>query len=107
MNVVFIIQSGADGPVTLGTTTDRGWSRKLASLQQGNPVLLTVAHLLDGDERLERELHVRWSPYRIRGDWYKPAVLDDMPDVTEVPHDRGAETRRQALAALADLGGAG
>lgn len=104
MNVVYVLQSGPDGPVTVGTATDRGLQRRIGSLQAGNPVLLQLARLYDGDERLERELHVRWTPHRLRGDWYQAAALDDLPDgLATLQHDSSAETRRQAAATLADL----
>lgn len=103
MNVVYIIQSGPTGPVTLGTATNKGLSRRLSSLQAGNPEILQLRDVFDGDERLERELHVRWTAHRIRGDWYAPAVLQDLPDRPKLPHDADAEQRRQAAMVLADL----
>lgn len=103
MNLVYIIQSGDDGHVSLGTATDRGLHRKIAALQRGNPEVLAIRHLYDGDERLERELHVRWTSHRYRGDWYHPAALEDLPDVPELHHDDNSETRRRASLELADL----
>lgn len=105
MNLVYVIQSGPNGPVTVGTSTDRGWSRRLRSLQDANWQILTVVHLLDGDERLERRIHVNLTSHRIRGDWYRADALEaiEAMEVRRLPHDNVAETRRQAADVLADL----
>lgn len=89
----------------IGTTTDKGLKRRLAALQHGNPELLTITHLFDGDERLERSLHVRFSDYHLRGDWYRHEILDNLPDdLPRVPFDPDAERRRLAAEELRDLG---
>ena len=105
MNLVYVIQTGPDGPITIGTSTDRGWTRKLRSLQDANWQILTVVHLLDGDERLERRIHVTLTTHRIRGDWYRADALAAIAamQIPTLPHDTIAETRRQAANVLADL----
>jgi hypothetical protein len=104
MNVVYLLQSGEDGPVTLGVCSDRALRRRIAALQAGNPELLRLRALLDGDERLERALHGRFGAQRIRGDWYAPAVLGAVPaDAPRVPLDASAEARRLAAMTLAEL----
>lgn len=104
MNVVYVVQSGEAGPVGLGTCGDRALRRRLATLQLGNPELLRVRLLLDGDERLERALRERLRAQRLRGDWFAPAALELIPpDVPRVPLDAGAEARRIAALTLAEL----
>lgn len=104
MNVVYLVQSGVDGPVAVGTCSDRGLRRRLAALQQGNPEVLHLRALLDGDERLERTLHVRFAPHRLRAGWYRPVALDDVPpDLPRLPFDASAEARRLAAMTLAEL----
>lgn len=104
MNVVYLLQSGDDGPVKIGTATDRGLTRTTTTLQRGNPEILRIRELLDGDERLERELHVRFTELYLRDDWYKPDVLDQIPpDTPRAEWDPGAEERQIAAKDLANL----
>lgn len=104
MNVVYLIQAGEDGPVLIGGVAERSLRRHLATLQHGNHEALSVREMLDGDERLERRLHVTFEDYRVRGDWYRPEILQILPDDLErVPRDEDAEERRLAALELAEL----
>lgn len=105
MNVVYLVQAGGTGAVLVGTVDRRALNRKLKRLQEGNPDLLYVRALLDGDERLERDLHVRWHELARRGDWYEPSVLEDIPaDAARVEdEDDVDEVRRRAVSELDDL----
>lgn len=106
MNIVYLVRSSNEGPgpVLIGTTTARSLKRHIASLQRGNPEPLTITHTFDGDERLERALHVRFAEHRIRGDWYAHEILDDLPDgLIAVARDPSDERRRLAAIKLRDL----
>lgn len=105
MNLVYVLQVGNDGPITVGTSTDRGWTRKLRSLQDAHWQIVTVTHLLDGDEHLERRIHVEIAEHRIRGDWYRPDALPAIEalEIPRLPHDQSTEGRRQAMQQLRDL----
>ncbi len=104
MNVVYVLQSGAGGPVAFGSCAERGLRRRLAALQQGNPELLHLRLLLDGDERLVRALQERFAAARLRGDWYPAAVLERIPATApRLALDHSAEARRLAAMTLAEL----
>lgn len=104
MNVVYLIQAGDNGPIRLGTTTDRGLRRHIAALQKGNAEQLAVLDLFDGDERLERRLHVTFTDQHVRGDWYSPDILFHIPDdVVRVDVDPDDEQRRLAAMELAEI----
>lgn len=107
MNIVLLIQAGKNGPVKIVTATDKGQRRVVEALQRGNHELLTVRAVLDGDERIERRLHVAWEDRGLGRDWYERAVLDEVPP--EIAHDplfdEHEEARRvRALALEAQLG---
>lgn len=105
MNLVLLLQSGDSGPVKVISATDRGMRRSVESLQRGNPQILHIRAVLDGDERLERRLHVAWEAHYRGRDWYEPVVLGLVP--LDAPrygdHDEYEEQRRIAALGLDDL----
>jgi len=105
MNLVAMIQSGDDGPVKIASTTDRGKRRLVESLQRGNPDLLHVREVFDGDERLERQMHVDLKDLHVARDWYQATVLLLVEDYPRwVKYDPDEESQRIAVAALDRLG---
>ena len=48
----------------------RNPARRIADLQCGSPVHLTVLGVMPGDLDFERELHKRWAEHRLRGEWF-------------------------------------
>lgn len=74
---VYFIQSGADGPIKIGLTNKP--TRRVPELQTGNPRELLLRHVIPGDMAVEKQLHVRFEPARIRGEWfgreYLPVIL--------------------------------
>ncbi len=104
MQLVLLIQSGDGGPVKLVGATDRNLERVIERLQHGNPELLRVRDVLDGDERLEEWLATHFAGRRLSRGWYEPGVLDDVPgDVARYGgYDDFDEQRRLAAARLAD-----
>jgi hypothetical protein len=104
MNVVYVLQSGTRGPIAFGCCAERALRRRLTALQQGNPELLYLRLLLDGDERLLRSLRERFAPARLRGDWYAADVLGRIPaSAPRLALDDSAEARRLAAMTLAEL----
>ena len=76
--VVYLVQSGEDGPVKIGTSTLGGLRRRLDALQIGNPVPLLLRAVFAGDRREERELHGRFAAAHVGGEWFLPAVLVEL-----------------------------
>lgn len=104
MQVVYLLQAGDAGPVHIGTCTERGFRRRLDTIQAHNPEILHVRELLDGDERLARHLHVTLDQHHIRGDWYAAACLADIPsDLERVGYDQDAEERRRLALEMTDM----
>jgi alkylated DNA repair dioxygenase AlkB len=103
VNVVYLIRAGESDAVLVGTVDRRALARKIKRLQEGNPELLHVHALLDGDERLERELHVRWHEHHRRGDWYRADVLADIPsDARRVEDEDDTDVVARAAEAAFD-----
>jgi hypothetical protein len=52
-----------------------GWSKnvdtRLKSLQTSSPLPLTLLGKLAASRRLEKELHLRFEPYRASGEWFR------------------------------------
>ncbi|MEU7295157.1 GIY-YIG nuclease family protein [Streptomyces exfoliatus] len=58
----------------IGKTTDT-FKARVASLQTGQPARLRPLLEVDGD--YERALHMRFAPYRMRGEWFDLTPLGD------------------------------
>ncbi len=75
---VYFIQDGEKGPVKIGLSKDP--EQRLPKLQTGNPRELFLRHVVPGDLKVERGLHQRFAPARIRREWfggpeYLPIIL--------------------------------
>lgn len=68
-SVVYFIQA-AGGPIKIGVTTDI--NQRLRELQVANPLPLVTLGTIPGTQALERELHLKLTQHRIRGEWFKP-----------------------------------
>ena len=62
-------QVGGVGPIKIGCSSS-AWSR-LATLQAGSPVALELLASFPGGVRRERELHRRFAPLRLHGEWFR------------------------------------
>jgi predicted GIY-YIG superfamily endonuclease len=65
---VYFIQSGSNGSVKIGLSNDP--ERRLRQLQTGNLRELRLRHVVPGTRGTENDLHVRFAPARIRGEWF-------------------------------------
>lgn len=75
---VYFIQAGLHlGPIKIGLA--RNVSQRIRELQTGNPARLYLLGLTyaRGYEasRLERELHRRFAPLRLSGEWFRAAPM--------------------------------
>ena len=68
MTVYFIRDAGGD--VKIGYS-ERDPFGRLATMQTGNPRALTLLATIPGDRSVERELHDKFSPLRVRGEWFR------------------------------------
>lgn len=72
---VYAIQAVSGGAVKIGWTAG-GVERRLRELQCGNPCELFVVRTIEpASQADERALHQRLAEFRIRGEWFSPAVL--------------------------------
>lgn len=65
MQTYIVGMQGTDW-IKIGKTTNM--ECRLKTLQTGNPHLLTVLWLHDGD--MESELHAIFDPFRVHGEWF-------------------------------------
>jgi hypothetical protein len=70
---IYFIQSGTSGPVKIGLSKTP--VQRVSKLQTGNPRELILRHVIPGDRGVESELHDRFKPARIRGEWFGRAYL--------------------------------
>lgn len=65
---VYFIQAGERGPIKIG------WaevvSTRMAQLQCGSPMKLTLLVAIPGGAARERDLHRRFADIRVRGEWF-------------------------------------
>lgn len=65
---IYVVQSGSC--VKIGFTAG-GLTRRLSELQTGSPVPLVVLATVEGKKFQERDLHRRFRPYRVSGEWFR------------------------------------
>lgn len=66
MRFVYFIQAGRSIKIGLATNV----KARMAELQTGNHEELQLLGFIPGDRCLERQLHRRFSEFRIRGEWF-------------------------------------
>lgn len=67
---VYFIQCGDDGPIKIGKSRDP--KGRLAAMMPNNPFELRLLRTMKGGHSLERLLHWRFAPIRLRGEWFAP-----------------------------------
>jgi hypothetical protein len=81
---VYFVQANQNGPVKIGTAEDV--IGRLRELQTAHYMVLRLLREIDGDYRLERALHRRFTAQHIRGEWFAfhPDMLTIMPVDVEI-----------------------
>jgi hypothetical protein len=81
--VVYFIQSEYGGPIKIGHSFDV--KKRLGSLQTGHPDKLILLGSFYGSQYDEHELHEKFAPYRIRGEWFQPTepILEKIKTITK------------------------
>lgn len=69
---VYAIQQGRRGLVKIGLA--KAPLARLRLLSTGSGIELQLIVAVPGDGALERELHREFADFRVRGEWFKPAV---------------------------------
>jgi hypothetical protein len=79
-------------------------AKRIANLQTGSPVPLTILRVVVGDERVERALHSRFAPHRQRGEWFtfSDEMLGDVGADDEPVWKRHLAFRRIATAIVTE-----
>ena len=75
---VYFIQAGDDGPIKIGWA--ESVARRRSQLQVQTYLKLSVRAMIDGDQGVEKRLHDRFKRHLIRGEWFKPCILDGVVD---------------------------
>lgn len=81
-NLVYFIQSGTNGPIKVGTTTDI--DKRLFALQAGNPERLVLMATTPGGHALERELHALLARGALGREWFKrdtPGLMETVEHI--------------------------
>jgi predicted nucleic acid-binding Zn ribbon protein len=92
---VYFIGEEPDGPVKIGVANDP--EARVGLLQIGNPRTLTLLAASRGGIRYERELHERFSAWRLRGEWFDRHAEGLQEVITEALH-------LETLATVHDMG---
>lgn len=77
---VYFIQASITGLIKIGVAVDP--SDRLRTLQTGSPDTLSLIKTIDGDQKLEQELHRRFADDRLHGEWFHPSA-DLLAYITE------------------------
>jgi hypothetical protein len=71
--MIYFIQAGPRGPIKIGHTR-RDIELRLADLQTGNGMALTLLGSIPGGPSLERELHKRFASDLSHGEWFSASA---------------------------------
>jgi hypothetical protein len=74
--MIYVIAPEQSTIVKIGHTTLEP-VRRVAGLQTGNPERLVLRWSGEGDEKLEKHLHVVFADYRVQGEWFDLEPLGD------------------------------
>ena len=69
---VYFIQAGEDGPIKIGFSKDV--ESRLTDLQVASPEELRLLRTIEGTKEDEAHVHYLFSSYRLRGEWFEPAI---------------------------------
>jgi uncharacterized protein YozE (UPF0346 family) len=75
--IVYFVLSRDTGAIKIGFTAGP-IEKRLSSLQTAHPHKLQLLASISGNKEYETELHERFSPFRLRGEWFQahPELLD-------------------------------
>jgi len=68
---IYFVQAEEGGPIKIGLAADP--IKRLKSLQSSSPQRLMLLGVLTGTKTVERNLHQRFSAFRLHGEWFTPA----------------------------------
>jgi hypothetical protein len=106
-SVIYYLQEARTGRVRVDVCQAERLRMRIGQLQAGNPELLLVRALYEGDAAALAAIAARQREHRITEHWYRAAVLDARPDLPAVAFDAEAEQRRVAVRAMHDLANQG
>lgn len=80
--MVYLIKCDKTNTCKIGYASNP--ENRLSQLQTGNPFALELVGVVDGDISLERELHIKFDKYRIKGEWFEYSQeIKDFFDIDE------------------------
>lgn len=71
---IYFIQGESGGSVKIGYATDI--EKRIKTLQTGFPETLVILKTYPGDTSDEAGIHEEFKEFRLRGEWFKPDVLE-------------------------------
>ena len=69
-SVAYFLRAGLDGPIKIGFTSNL--RHRLTSIETSSSEEIFILSVIDGARELEQELHRRFWPHRVRGEWFAP-----------------------------------
>jgi len=70
LGFVYFLQSGQDGPIKIGYTTDI--QKRIKALQTAHPFPLKLLLVINGNVDDESKLHKKFNSLRLCGEWFSP-----------------------------------
>lgn len=70
--LIYFIQKGESGPIKIGVSSQVG--ARLKQLQTGHDELLRLVGLMKGGFFNESQIHSRFAPLRMCGEWFSPTL---------------------------------
>ncbi len=68
--MIYFIENLETKHIKIGFTTDI--KNRLSNLQTSSPYELKVLAVCEGNDKTEKELHIKFNDYHTRGEWFNP-----------------------------------
>lgn len=90
--MIYLVQPFFGGPHPFKVGYAANPQRRLAELQIGSPLWLSLVSTIDGDVSLEQRIHSSLRVFRLHGEWFTPAF-----EARKVLSGYGFDTRSLAI----------
>ena len=80
--MIYFVRAGNEGIKIGRTLLDP--SCRMAAMQTGCPIKLTLIGMVEGSKQREKELHRQFKRFKVRGEWFSVAIAEEVQRIIGV-----------------------